>query len=62
MKAGSVPEGLGLGLGVGACRAKGGEIGGFEGGWLAHQGPWLGAQWAGLFLGVPSCPEPPSTP
>ena len=32
---------------------KGGEIGGFGGGWLEHPRQWLGAQWAGLFLGVP---------
>ena len=38
---------------------KGGEIGGFGGGWLEQSRQWLGAQWAGLFLGVPSYPEPP---
>ena len=40
---------------------KGGDgiIGGFGGGWLEHPRQWLGAEWAGLFLGVPSCPEPP---
>ena len=39
---------------------KGGrKFGGFGGGWLEHPRQWLGAQWVGLFLGVPSCPEPP---
>ena len=28
---------------------KGGEIGGFGGGWLEQSRQWLGAQWAGLF-------------
>ncbi len=36
---------------------KGGECGGFAGGWLEHPRRWLGAQWAGLFLGVPNCSE-----
>ena len=40
------------------CMAKGDKIGGFGGGWLEHPRQWLGAQWAGLFLRVPSCPEP----
>ena len=35
------------------------EIGGIGGGLLEQTRRWLGAQWAGLFLGVPSCPEPP---
>ena len=41
---------------------KGGEIGDFGGGSLEHPRQWLGAQWRGLFLGVPSCPEPPGAP
>ena len=41
-----------------SCVVKGGEIGGFGGGSLEHPRQWLGAQWDGLFLGVPSCPEP----
>ena len=41
---------------------KGGKLGGFGGGWLEHRGQWPSAQWAGLFLGVPSCPEPPGAP
>ena len=44
------------------CTVKGGEIGSFGGGWLEHSRQWLGAQRAGLFLGVPSCPEPPGVP
>ena len=38
---------------------KGGDIGNLGGGSLEHPRQWLGAQWAGLFLGVPSRPEPP---
>ena len=38
------------------------NTGGFGGGWLEHARRWRGAQWAGLFLGVPSCPEPPGVP
>ena len=45
-----------------ACMVNGGGIGGFGGGALEHPRQWLGAQWAGLFLGVPSCPEPPGAP
>ena len=41
----SVPEG-----------SKGGEMGGFGGGELEHPRQWLGAQRAGLSLGVLSCP------
>ena len=41
---------------------KGGEIGGFGGGWLEQPRQRLGAQRAGLSLGVPSCPEPPGVP
>ena len=41
---------------------KGGDMDGFGGGWLEHPRQWLGAQWVGLFLGVPSCPEPPGAP
>eukprot|EP00964_Phaeocystis_antarctica_P006186 scaffold3367_cov52-Phaeocystis_antarctica.AAC.2 len=41
---------------------KGGEIGDFGGGSLEHPRQWLGAQWRGLTLGVPSCPEPPGAP
>ena len=33
-------------------------IGGFAGGALEHPRPWLDVQCLGLFLGVPSCPEP----
>ena len=33
---------------------KGGTIGAFGGGWLEHTRQWLGAQWAGLSLGVPT--------
>ena len=34
-------------------------IGGFAGGELEqHSRPWLDVQCLGLFLGVPSCPEP----
>ena len=40
-----------------ACMVKGGEIGGFGGGLLDHPRQWLGTQWAGLSLGVPSRPE-----
>ena len=29
---------------------------------LQCQRQWLGAQWAGLSLGAPSCPEPPGAP
>ena len=36
-----------------------GEMGDCGGGWLEHPRPWLGAQWPGLALEVPSCPEPP---
>ena len=40
--------------------AQGGDVGDFGGGWLAQglEAQWLGAQRPGLFLGVPSCPEP----
>ena len=48
-----VPEG---------SKLKGGEIGDFGGDWLEHPRRWLGAQWAGLLLGVPRCPEPPGAP
>eukprot|EP00964_Phaeocystis_antarctica_P144552 scaffold110362_cov63-Phaeocystis_antarctica.AAC.1 len=40
----------------GACMVKGGEIGGFGGGWLEHPRRWLGAQRAGL---SPGSTEPP---
>ena len=33
-----------------------------SGGPCEHSRQWLGAQWAGLFLGVPSCPESPGAP
>ena len=42
--------------------AKGSAIGGFGGGWLEHPRQRMGAQWAGLSLGVPSCQEPQGTP
>eukprot|EP00964_Phaeocystis_antarctica_P045417 scaffold26142_cov54-Phaeocystis_antarctica.AAC.1 len=38
-------------------RGQSGEMGGFAGGSLEHLRQRPGAQWAGLFLGVPSCPE-----
>ena len=41
---------------------KRGGMGDLGGGWLEHPRPWLGAQWVGLFLRVPSCPEPPGAP
>ena len=41
---------------------KGSEIGDFGGGSLAPPRRWPGAQWLGLTLGVPSCPEPPGAP
>ena len=41
---------------------KRGEIGGFGGGSLEQPRQWLGTQWADLFLGMPSCPEPPGAP
>ena len=31
----------------------------FGGGSFKHPRQWLGVQWLGLALGVPSCPEPP---
>ena len=37
-------------------------LGGFGGGSLEHPRRWRGAQWAGLFLRVPSCLEPPGAP
>ena len=40
-----------------ACMVK--RKAAFRGGWLEHLRLWLGAQWAGLSLGMPSCPEPP---
>eukprot|EP00964_Phaeocystis_antarctica_P111621 scaffold75958_cov45-Phaeocystis_antarctica.AAC.1 len=41
---------------------EGGEIGELEGSSLEHPRQWLGSQWAGLFLGAPSRPEPPGAP
>eukprot|EP00964_Phaeocystis_antarctica_P039522 scaffold22614_cov33-Phaeocystis_antarctica.AAC.2 len=35
------------------------EIRDLGGGSLEHQRRWLGAQYPGLTLGVPSCPRPP---
>ena len=35
-------------LGEGAYTVKGGEIGGFGGGWLEHPRQWLGGQWPDL--------------
>ena len=43
----------------------GGDIGDFGGGRLEIAAQWLGplgAQWAGLCIGVPSCSEPPGAP
>ena len=34
---------------------KGSEIGDFGGGELEQLRPWLGSQWPGATLGVPSC-------
>ena len=45
-----------------AWMGNGGEMGGFGGGYLEHPRQWLGTQWVGLFLGEPSCPEPPGAP
>ena len=42
--------------------SKGGGIGGLGGGWLEQPRQWLGAQWLGLFLGVPRCAELPGVP
>ena len=36
---------------------RSGAGGGSGGGWPEHPRRWLGAQWAGLFLVVPSCPS-----
>jgi hypothetical protein len=47
------------GLGGSTAAVESGGIGDFGGDWLEQPRQWLGAQWAGLFLGVPSCPEPP---
>ena len=49
---------------LGAWMVKGvGGVGGCGGGGsLEHLRQWLGAQWAGLSLGVPSCPELPGAP
>ena len=33
------------------CMVKGGEMGGFGGGWLEHPRQWPGAQWVGLSPG-----------
>eukprot|EP00964_Phaeocystis_antarctica_P145243 scaffold111252_cov63-Phaeocystis_antarctica.AAC.1 len=46
----------------GAWMVKRSQIGSFGGGSVEHPRHWLGAQWAGLFLGAPSCPEPPGAP
>ena len=46
----------------GTWMVKGGEMGGFGDGSLEHPRHWLGPQWAGLFLGVPSCLEPQGAP
>ena len=45
-----------------ACTVKGSGIGDFGGGSLEHPRPWLGAQRAGLALGVPGCLELPGVP
>ena len=44
---------------VSTWMVKGGGIGGFGGSSLEPPRRWLGAQWLGLTLGVPSCAEPP---
>ena len=41
---------------------NGGEIGGVGGGSLEHPRQCQGTQRAGLFLGGPSCAEPPGAP
>ena len=41
-----------------AWMVEGDEMGGFGGGSLEHPRQWLGSQWAGLFLEVPSYPPP----
>ena len=45
-----------------ACMARRGEIGDFGGSSLEHPRQWLGSQWLGFPLGVPSRPEPPGAP
>ena len=45
-----------------SAMVKAGDIGHFGGGSLEHPRQWLGAQCAGLFLGVLRCPEPPGAP
>ena len=47
---------------VSTYMVKGGEMGGFGGGWIEHPMQRLGTQWVDLLLGVPSCPEPPDAP
>eukprot|EP00964_Phaeocystis_antarctica_P102278 scaffold67640_cov63-Phaeocystis_antarctica.AAC.3 len=37
--------------------AKGGEIGGFGGGWLEHPRQWLGTQWPGPLTGSAGLPR-----
>ena len=44
------------------ARLDGRVEGGGIGGQLEHPRQWLGAQWAGLALGVLSCPELPGAP
>ena len=41
---------------------KGSEIGDFGGSSLEPPRRWPGAQWLGLAVGVPGCPEPPGAP
>ena len=40
-------------------RVRRSELSSFRGCWLEPPRRWLGAQWAGLFLGALSWPEPP---
>ena len=40
----------------------GSGVGGCGGGSLEHPRQWRVAQWAGLFIGALSCPEPPGAP
>jgi len=46
----------------GSLTVKGGGLGDFGGSSREPPRQWLGAQWLGLILGVPSCPEPPGAP
>ena len=45
-----------------AWMVKGSVIGDLGGSSCEHPRRWLGSQWLGLALGVPSCLEPPDAP